>query len=47
MHINNRNQIKDKNMKKHAKTRELQPFKKNNNDESTVKFDLIEDILSR
>jgi hypothetical protein len=34
-------------MKKHAKTRELQPFKKKKNDESTVKFDLIEDILSR
>jgi hypothetical protein len=47
MHINKRNQIVEKKMKKHAKTRELQPFKKKENDESTVKFDLIENISSR
>ncbi len=47
MNNNKKNQSADKNMKKHAKTRELQPFKKNNNDDSTVKFDLIEDISSR
>jgi hypothetical protein len=47
MHINKRNQISERNMKKHAKTRELQPFKKKEIDESTVNFDLIEDILSR